>query len=48
MSNLDTILNLFKKADSISIDDEFIRYPGAEISADDGIEIILENERFTF
>lgn len=48
MSNLETILNLFKTADSISIDDYFIRYPSADISEDGEVEITLEDERFEF
>lgn len=47
MSNLETILSLFNKADSISLDDEFIRFFD-NVADDESVEIILDDTRYEF
>lgn len=48
MTNLKTIISLFKKADAISIDDVFIPYLDARDTEAGGIKIIHEDDRFEF
>ena len=48
MSNLETILSLFHKADSISLDDEFIRFFDNAADDEESVEIILGDTRYEF